>query len=172
MFFKIYNYKYQGQERQDELSLNWDSFKWRNYDYAIGRFMCIDPLAEKYTYNSPYAFAENRVVDGRELEGLEWVDSHKNKNLIYDPSANNGKGDFTKYATQDDRNMAKSLNMTETGRTQFNKFVNSDIPTTVTLDKENLFKDGNGNFIVGETTPSENGYVKVTEGMNQVKFLM
>lgn len=31
------NYKHQGQERQDEFSLNWDSFKWRSYDYAIGR---------------------------------------------------------------------------------------------------------------------------------------
>lgn len=70
-----YKYKYQGQERQDELGLNWDSFKWRNYDYAIGRFMSVDPLAEDYVYNSPYAFAENRVVDGRELEGLEWTSS-------------------------------------------------------------------------------------------------
>ncbi|WP_026706154.1 RHS repeat-associated core domain-containing protein [Flavobacterium soli] len=66
-----YQYKYQGQERQDELGLNWDSFKWRNYDYAIGRFMSIDPLAEDYTYNSPYAFAENKLGMGRELEGLE-----------------------------------------------------------------------------------------------------
>ena len=66
-----YQYKLQGQERQDELGLNWDSFKWRNYDYAIGRFMSIDPLAEKYVYNSPYAFSENRVIDARELEGLE-----------------------------------------------------------------------------------------------------
>ncbi len=55
-------YKFQGQERQDELGLNWDSFKWRNYDYAIGRFMSIDPLAEDYTHNSPYAFAENKVI--------------------------------------------------------------------------------------------------------------
>jgi RHS repeat-associated protein len=68
----MHNYKYQEQERQDELGLNWDSFKWRNYDYAIGRFMNIDPLAEKYPYNSIYAFSENRVIDGRELEGLEW----------------------------------------------------------------------------------------------------
>jgi len=64
-------YKYQGQERQDELSLNWDSFKWRNYDYAIGRFMCIDPLAEKYPYNSTYAIQENKMGMGIELEGLE-----------------------------------------------------------------------------------------------------
>jgi RHS repeat-associated protein len=67
-----YKYKYQGQERQDELDLNWDSFKYRNYDYAIGRFMSIDPLAEDYSYQSPYNFAENRVIDGIELEGLEW----------------------------------------------------------------------------------------------------
>ncbi|MGH2667492.1 putative toxin, partial [Flavobacterium sp.] len=66
-----YNYKYQGQERQDELGLNWDSFKWRNYDYAIGRFMSIDPLSEDYRYNSPYAFQENKMGMGRELEGLE-----------------------------------------------------------------------------------------------------
>lgn len=66
-----YKYKYQGQERQDELGLNWDSFKWRNYDYAIGRFFNVDPLAEKYSYQSPYNFSENRVVDAVELEGLE-----------------------------------------------------------------------------------------------------
>ncbi|MFM9989571.1 DUF6443 domain-containing protein [Flavobacterium sp.] len=64
-------YKYQGQERQDELELNWDSFKYRNYDMAIGRFMSIDPLAEKYPYNSTFAFQENKMGMGRELEGLE-----------------------------------------------------------------------------------------------------
>ena len=44
----VYKYKFQGQERQDDLSLNWDSFKWRNYDFTIGRFFNIDPLTEKY----------------------------------------------------------------------------------------------------------------------------
>ena len=39
----------------------------------VGRFFNIDPLAEKYTYNSTYAFSENRVIDARELEGLEKV---------------------------------------------------------------------------------------------------
>lgn len=67
----MYKYKFQGQERQDELGLNWDSFKYRNYDYAIGRFMSIDPLAEKFQYNSPYAFQENKMGMGIELEGLE-----------------------------------------------------------------------------------------------------
>jgi len=66
-----YQYKHQGQERQDELSLNWDCFKWRNYDYAIGRFMSIDPLSDLYVDWGPYVFSGNRVVDARELEGLE-----------------------------------------------------------------------------------------------------
>lgn len=39
----------------------------------VGRFFNIDPLAQKYTYNSPYAFSENCVVNSRELEGLEKV---------------------------------------------------------------------------------------------------
>ena len=67
-----YQYKYQSQEYQDELGLNWYSFKWRNYDPAIGRFFNPDPLSEKYAYQSHYNFSENRVIDGRELEGLEW----------------------------------------------------------------------------------------------------
>ncbi len=80
-----YKYKFQEQERQEELGLNWDSFKWRNYDYAIGRFMNIDPLTEEYHTWSPYAFSGNRVIDARELEGLEPV-------LIVD-KGNYAKGD-------------------------------------------------------------------------------
>ncbi|WP_306462588.1 RHS repeat domain-containing protein, partial [Flavobacterium circumlabens] len=76
-------YKYQGQERQDELLLAWDSFKYRNYDYAIGRFINIDPLTEKYMDWSPYVFSGNRVVDCRELEGLEPIVARKGtQNLI------------------------------------------------------------------------------------------
>lgn len=146
-----YNYKYQGQERQDELGLNWDSFKWRNYDYAIGRFMNIDPLAEKYQYNSPYAFAENRVVDGRELEGLEWVDAKNNK--VYDPKLNDGKGGFTSFATSEHKNLAKSLNQTTTGKSQFNTLVNSSYPIETIIDKTNAPKDSKGKLIFGSTVP-------------------
>jgi len=39
----------------------------------LGRFFNIDPLAEKYPYNSTFAFQENKMGMGRELEGLELV---------------------------------------------------------------------------------------------------
>jgi len=35
--------------------------------------MSVDPLAEKYAYNGVYNFSENRVLDARELEGLESI---------------------------------------------------------------------------------------------------
>jgi RHS repeat-associated protein len=63
--------KFQGQELQDGFELGWYHFKWRMHSPEIGRFMVVDPLAEKYVYNSPYAFSENRVIDGVEMEGLE-----------------------------------------------------------------------------------------------------
>jgi len=62
---------FQGQEKQDELNLGWIQFKWRNHDPAIGRFFNVDPLADSYVHNSPYAFSENKVVAHVELEGLE-----------------------------------------------------------------------------------------------------
>ncbi|MFP9097906.1 DUF6443 domain-containing protein [Flavobacterium sp. RHBU_24] len=82
----VNNYKYQGQERQDELGLGWDSFKYRNYDYALGRFMSIDPLAEKYAYETPYQFSSNQPVHANEIEGLE---SRSDLNLTEKPSITN-----------------------------------------------------------------------------------
>jgi len=73
---------FQGQEHIDDLGLNWDSFKWRNHQPDIGRFFNIDPLADKYVYNSPYAFSENQVVAHRELEGLEKEPVNKEPGIV------------------------------------------------------------------------------------------
>ena len=63
-----YNYKFQEQELQET---GFYSFKWRNYMPDVARFFNVDPIAEDYVHNSPYAFSENRVIDRVELEGLE-----------------------------------------------------------------------------------------------------
>jgi RHS repeat-associated protein len=69
------DWKFQGQEHEDALDLNWDQFKWRNHQPEIGRFFNVDPLADKYVHNSPYAFSENKVTAHVELEGLEAVEA-------------------------------------------------------------------------------------------------
>lgn len=43
----------------------------------VARFFNIDPLAEKYPTWAPYVFSGNRVIDARELEGLEPHSIHK-----------------------------------------------------------------------------------------------
>ncbi|WP_425236796.1 DUF6443 domain-containing protein [Ulvibacterium sp.] len=68
------NYKqFQGQEWTEDLGLNIHEWKYRVSDPTIGRFWQIDPLAEDYSYQSPYNFSENRVIDSAELEGLERI---------------------------------------------------------------------------------------------------
>lgn len=65
------NYLYSFQEQEKQQETGWNSFRWRNYDPTYVRFFNIDPLAEKYAYQSPFNFSENAVVAHRELEGLE-----------------------------------------------------------------------------------------------------
>jgi RHS repeat-associated protein len=79
--------KFQGQEFatkefSDGTGLEMYEFKYRMDDPQIGRFWQQDPLAHDYRYNSPYAFSENRVIDGRELEGLEYVSIHHYANGV------------------------------------------------------------------------------------------
>jgi hypothetical protein len=62
---------YQKQEFTEDLGLNVHEWKYRMSDPAILRFWQVDPLAEDYMYNSTYAFAENKLGMGIELEGAE-----------------------------------------------------------------------------------------------------
>ncbi len=69
-----FRFGFQGQETDDEMKGEGNSvnFEYRMHDSRLGRFFAIDPLASKYSYNSTYAFSENRVIDGVELEGKEF----------------------------------------------------------------------------------------------------
>lgn len=71
---------FQGQEMDNELKGKGNSinYKYRMHDPRLGRFFAVDPLFREYAYNSTYAFSENRVVDGIELEGLEYANSVEN----------------------------------------------------------------------------------------------
>jgi RHS repeat-associated protein len=80
-----YRYGFNGQEKDNEIKGVGNSldFKFRVYDSRLGKFLSVDPLAKSYPWNSCYAFAENRVIDGIDLEGKEF-----SRTVSYDISTN------------------------------------------------------------------------------------
>jgi len=65
--------KFTGKEWDDEFGVNWNYFGARYYDPLTGRWMVVDPLAQKYPSLSPYSYAANNPIiiydpDGRVLK--------------------------------------------------------------------------------------------------------
>ena len=68
-----YQYKYNGKEYQDELELNMYDYGARNYDPALGRFMTMDPLSEKFFPLTPYNYVANSPILLIDPNGEDWT---------------------------------------------------------------------------------------------------
>ncbi|MBE6272359.1 MAG: RHS repeat-associated core domain-containing protein [Bacteroides sp.] len=55
-------YKYNGKELDTKKGLNWYDYGARHYDAALGRWLVVDPLAEKYYSTSAYGYCLNNPV--------------------------------------------------------------------------------------------------------------
>ncbi|MBC9914062.1 RHS repeat domain-containing protein [Chitinophaga varians] len=69
----VYRYGFNGKENDNEVKGegNQQDYGMRVYDPRIGKFLSVDPLSKSYPWNSTYAYAENRVIDGVDLDGGE-----------------------------------------------------------------------------------------------------
>lgn len=62
-------YKYNGKELQDEQGLGVYDYGARNYETTLGKWMNIDPLAEKFPSYSPYNYCFNNPIKFLDPDG-------------------------------------------------------------------------------------------------------
>jgi len=140
-----HEWKYNGKELQDELDLNWYDLGARNLDHALGRFMNVDPKAEQYDFQSPYAFANNNPVLFVDING---------EGVLTDFKLDKKTGDITRvdetdrsenntydtlYATDDDGNVDESKSVMINKKEASDNTVISDL-----VKSEHVGKNMNG----------------------------
>jgi RHS repeat-associated protein len=73
---RSYRYGFNGKENDNEVKAegNEQDYGMRICDPRIGRFLSVGPLSKSYPEVRPYQFTSNRLIDGGDLDGLEFED--------------------------------------------------------------------------------------------------
>jgi len=93
---KLYQYKYNGKEWQDELSLNVYAYGARDYDPSLGRYFSMDNFSEAFYNINPYQYTANNPV--------KFIDINGDYIYISDGNGNNYKYSKGKVYAKDKEN--------------------------------------------------------------------
>jgi RHS repeat-associated protein len=105
----IYKYKFNGQERQEELGLNLYDMPFRDYDPAIGRWTGIDPMVD--FDRTPYGAHNGNPVfwadpSGANAEFDQWISNTESDWAAIDAGANPFEVFFNRMMSDQQHNNA------------------------------------------------------------------
>ena len=129
-------YRYNGKEEQATFGTPYSDYGARQYSSFNGRWLTVDPLAEKYYSSSPYAFCNNNPVNFVDPDGRRWVNSFGQ--VIYDENG------LSANASMEEIELVKAMLQTRTGTKQLDKIASSPIDIVVVIDNDEAPKKGYG----------------------------
>ncbi len=75
-FTKKYRFGFNNQEQETELG-EYYGFEYRVHDARLGRFLSVDPLAQKFAFATPFNFAKNKPIQFIDFLGCAEADPAK-----------------------------------------------------------------------------------------------
>ena len=113
-------YKYNGKELDRMHGLDWYDYGARHYDAVLGRWMCVDPLAEKYNNVSPFVFCKDNPIGFIDPDGKKVYQG--NLLVIY---LVNGQLTLSSKANEYTRALYDGMIKTATGKRHLSMMVRS-----------------------------------------------